>query len=485
MKSILATSTKRTIIRDLLATLILTLIFLGVSLGTANYWVRRISMERELGQRATDLAHALTEEMQENIWTLNDSRLRDHFDLHYGEVSGVTCVRILTASNGPIFEKVFTDEENTITRRTPVLRDGALVGYIDVSLSRQGMDALLATMTRASSLMILVACLTILLVTTALMRRLMWSPMRDLVYELRAIARGDYGRKLPEARNRELDLINQEVNSMSGQIAERTDQLKREIQERQEAEAQLQKLKDRLEIQVNERTLALQHAYEELNRETRERRHMQNEVLEISRREQQRIGRDLHDALGQQLAGTSFLLGSLEKRLRDKALPESDLAAEIGGHLRDAVSKTRHIAYGLAPTDITEEGLIDGLGNLASNMQSLFNMECAFASTPGCHVSDPIVAMHVYRIAQEALHNAASHGDAKRAWLSLAVDGKRGVLTVRDDGTGMERTEPSVGGMGIRIMQFRADTIGGHLNMHANEAGGVTITATFKDERPV
>jgi len=59
------------------------------------------------------------------------------------------------------------------------------------------------------------------------------------------------------------------------------------------------------------------------------------------------------------------------------------------------------------------------------------------------------------------------------------------VLTVRDDGTGMERTEPSVGGMGIRIMQFRADTIGGHLNMHANEAGGVTITATFKDERPV
>jgi signal transduction histidine kinase len=235
---------------------------------------------------------------------------------------------------------------------------------------------------------------------------------------------------------------------------------------------------------VTDRTLALQRAYEELAEETKERRQTQNEMLEIAHREQQRIGRDIHDALGQQLAGASFLLASLEKRLRDRHLPETDLAAEVGDHVRDAVSKARHIAYGLAPTDISEEGLIDALDALAENTEALFHMKCEFTHTPACHVQDGTVAMHLYRIVQEAIHNAASHGQADHVWVSLALDEKDGVLTIRDNGAGLDRCEPSHRGMGIRIMHFRAETIGGEFDMSINETGGATVTVTFKDLPP-
>jgi signal transduction histidine kinase len=207
-------------------------------------------------------------------------------------------------------------------------------------------------------------------------------------------------------------------------------------------------------------------------------------MLEIAHRDQPRIGRDIHDALGQQLAGTSFLLGSLEKRLRDRELPESDLAAEVGGHLRDAVSKARQIACGLAPTGISEEGLIDGLDSLAENTKALFHIECDFTCTPDCHVTDGTVAMHLYRIVQEALHNATGHGKADYIWIGLSMDGKCGVLTIRDNGAGLDLCKPPDHGMGMRIMRFRAETIGGEFDVAINEGGGTTIIVTFEDTPP-
>ncbi|MBT3294545.1 MAG: hypothetical protein HN919_12375 [Verrucomicrobia bacterium] len=475
---------KITIVRALLAWLLLSLVVVGLSMGMASYWIIKASIEGSVEERAAHLSTALGDLLSEYIWTLDDARLREHFRDQAGEVPDLASVRILTEFEDPIFIQHFDSEPSPITCRRRVLRDGKTIGYVDVALTRRSIAEAQRIILRSTFLLILGGAIALFLVTTLLMRTLLARPLVRLVREIRGIAGGDYMRQLPEGKHREIDVINREVTTMGRQIADRTQQLTDEIHERKEAEQALEALRDRLEVQVTERTLALQRAYEDLDKETRERRQIQNEMLEIARREQQRIGRDLHDALGQQLAGASFLLASLEKRLRDRELPESDLAKEVGGHLREAVTRTRHIAYGLAPTEISDEGLIDGFEALAENTQAMFNVECDFTCTPGCHVRNSTVATHLYRIAQEALHNAASHGKATHAWISLAVDQAQGVLTVRDDGTGVQPSRSDHPGMGLRIMQFRADTIGGTFSLTRNESDGTTITVTFSDHPP-
>jgi signal transduction histidine kinase len=475
---------KKTIVRALLTWLLLSLGVVGLSMGLASYWIITASVEGSIEDRADHLAAALGDHLAEYIWTLDDARLREHFRDHAREIPELARISILTEFEDPIFAQHFDAEPDPITCRCPVLRDGKTIGYVDVALTRKGVADAQRIIVRSSFLLILGGAITLFLMTTFLMRTLLARPLDRLAREIRGIADGDYTRQLPQGKHREIDIINREVTAMGRQIADRTQQLKGEIHERKEAEQALEALRDRLEVQVTERTLALQRAYEDLDKETLERRQIQNEMLEIARREQQRIGRDLHDALGQQLAGASFLLAALEKRLRDRELPESDLASEVGGHLREAVSRTRHIAYGLAPTEISDEGLIDGFEALAEHSQAMFDMQCEFTCTPGCHVRDSTVATHLYRIAQEALHNAASHGKAQHVWISLAVDQNQGVLTVRDDGIGLQAPPSDRPGMGLRIMKFRADTIGGTFTLSPNESGGTTITVTFKDHPP-
>ncbi len=476
---------KTTLVRELLAWLVVTLICVGLTMGLIGNRIIKASVEASIGRRAGQMARSLATNLREEVWMLDDESLRGHFARHLcGTIPELVSVRFLTEFEDVICDIELSEHENPIVRRRPVERDGRTIGYVETAYSRGSLKETQNIIFWSTTLVIIGGAIAIFLVTIGLMRVILKRPLVGLARELRSIAGGDYARRLPEGRHREIDLINREVNLMGERIEERTNQLEAEIRERKETEKALQALRDRLEIQVSERTLALQRAYEDLEQETRDRRQTQNEMLEIAQREQQRIGRDIHDALGQQLAGASFLLGSLEKRLRDRRLPETDLAAEVGEHLREAVSKSRHIAYGLAPTDISEEGLIDALDALTENTESLFHMKCEFSHTPSCHVSDSSVAMHLYRIVQEAIHNAASHGNADHVWISLAVDGKDGVLTVRDNGSGIDRCEPSHHGMGIRIMRFRAETIGGDLDMSINESGGVTITVTFKDLPP-
>ncbi len=476
---------KTSLVHALLAWLTVTLVCVGCLAGLSAYWIIESSVESSIGRRAELIARGLADHLQEDIWNLDDGCLRAHFEHHSsGDIPDLVRVRFLTEFEDLICEMEFGKEPEPILRRCPVRREGRVIGFVETAYSRRGLMEIQGILLRSTVLVILAATITIFLVTIGLMRVILKRPLAGLARELRGIADGDYARKLPEGKHREIDVINREVNAMGDQIAQRTNQLKDEIRERKDAEKALQALRDRLEVQVTERTLALQEAYEDLAQETKERRQTQDEMLEIAHREQQRIGRDIHDALGQQLAGASFLLGSLEKRLRDRALPETDLAAEIGGHLRDAVSKARHIAYGLAPTDISEEGLIDALEALADNTNALFHMKCDFSHTPVCHITDSTVAMHLYRIVQEATHNAASHGKADHVWIGLALDGQDGILTIRDNGSGLDRCEPSHHGMGIRIMHFRAETIGGKLDVSINEIGGTTITVTFKDSPP-
>ena len=216
-----------------------------------------------------------------------------------------------------------------------------------------------------------------------------------------------------------------------------------------------------------------------------ERRELEREILQVSDEEQRRIGRDLHDVLGQNLAGIAFLSKVRAQRLAAAGSPEADQAAEISALVSQTVAQTRAISRGLSPVDLSEEGLRNALRELAAGVEKVFGISCVFECTLPTLVFDRAAGTHLYRITQEAVSNATKHAQPRHVWITLA-DGEHGpVLSVRDDGVGLPDDASARGGMGLRIMQYRADIIGASLEMRRVPEGGTEVVCVVSRERAV
>jgi signal transduction histidine kinase len=207
-------------------------------------------------------------------------------------------------------------------------------------------------------------------------------------------------------------------------------------------------------------------------RDMTERKRLEKEILEISDREQRRIGQDLHDGLCQQLAGIEFMSRALEQKIAPRSKTDARRVGEIAGHVRQAIRQTRLLALGLSPVTVESEGLMAALQELASNTEKVFQVGCRFECQAPVPVRDPAVATHLFRIAQEAVSNAIKHGRARQIVIRLAQQQKRLLLAVNDNGSGFPQIPPRQSGMGLRIMQSRAGMIGGTLALDNNPKGG-------------
>jgi PAS domain S-box-containing protein len=218
-------------------------------------------------------------------------------------------------------------------------------------------------------------------------------------------------------------------------------------------------------------------------RDITERKHMEQAILEISAREQRRIGQDLHDGLGQHLTGIAFMTKVQEQRLAEKSLPEAVEAARIVRLVNEAIHKTRELAHGLIPVFSEAHGLMSALRRWAAEVEDLFKISCCLRLDRPVLINDPNMSTHLYRIAQEAVNNAIKHGKAKHIVISLFAGNGYGTLTIENDGSSLP--ESSAGspcddaGMGMQIMNYRARMIGGSLKVESGEDRGVTIQCTF------
>jgi PAS domain S-box-containing protein len=215
-----------------------------------------------------------------------------------------------------------------------------------------------------------------------------------------------------------------------------------------------------------------------------ERKHLEKAILEISGREQRRIGQDLHDGLGQHLTGIAFMSKVLEQKLSEKTLPEAAEAAKIVKLVNQAINKTRELSRGLLPVMVDAHGLMTALQQMATEVEDLFHIACVFLCEEPVLIHDVRPATHLYHIAQEAVNNAIKHGDAKQIAITLSNRDGEGALTVQDDGTGMPETAVSPTGMGLRIMSYRANMIGGSFETIRNESGGTTVICAFPMRSP-
>ena len=216
-----------------------------------------------------------------------------------------------------------------------------------------------------------------------------------------------------------------------------------------------------------------------LVRDVTDRKRLEKEILEISSREQQRIGQDLHDGLGQHLTAITFLCKALERKLTAKAQPEASEVGEIGRLVMQALSQTRNLARGLFPVELERNGLISALQELTANAERLYRIKCCFEFDPGFQITNNVVATHVFRIVQEAINNAAKHGKGQQATVTLNVKDETVTLKIADDGVGIApgvRTE----GLGLKIMQYRARRVGGTFDIQRGAEGGTVVTVAFR-----
>jgi signal transduction histidine kinase len=205
---------------------------------------------------------------------------------------------------------------------------------------------------------------------------------------------------------------------------------------------------------------------------------LEQEIIEVSEHEQERIGRDFHDGVCQYLAAISFTAGALKQDLERESHPRSGTAGEIADLLQDAIVCARELARGLSPVDRDQGGLESALKELSNSTARLLGVSCIFTASGTIDMPDNSRAVHLFRIAQEALSNAVKHGKARTVRISVQRSGESVVLNVVDDGIGFDPAHAARSGMGLNIMRYRARALGGRLDIRPNSPHGTIVACS-------
>jgi PAS domain S-box-containing protein len=214
------------------------------------------------------------------------------------------------------------------------------------------------------------------------------------------------------------------------------------------------------------------------NSDITDRKQLEKELISISDREQRRIGQDLHDGLGQQLTAIEFMLQSLRTDLKQASPEVREQLSALSAFLRQAITQTRGLAHGLTAFMLDAAGLQGALAELAQATSNLGRVTCTFTCPAPVRVKDAETAVHLYRIAQEAIGNALKHAEATEITVSLTARNGTVVLKISDNGRGFVLGRKS-GGVGLRVMQHRAATIGAELDIAGKRSKGVSVTCTL------
>jgi two-component system, LuxR family, sensor kinase FixL len=213
-----------------------------------------------------------------------------------------------------------------------------------------------------------------------------------------------------------------------------------------------------------------------LARDMSERKRLEKDLLQISDAERRRIGHELHDGLGQYLAGIAFRAKALEQALAREALhTRAEEARELATFISSAISQTRSLSHGLDSIEVEASGLLDSLQNLVAETRSFFNIDCCLhCGDPALQVDAP-TSLALYRVVQEAVHNAITHGKARRVEIELADIKGCLCLRIQDDGAGFEVQSGQRRGMGLRVMEYRARSVGAKLTINSKPGRGTEI----------
>lgn len=251
-----------------------------------------------------------------------------------------------------------------------------------------------------------------------------------------------------------------------------------------QARKELKESHDELESKVEERTVELAYANADLQQEMATRQRLESALIQVSEAQQKSIGRELHDGLGQHLTSIAFFGAALQQNLETQKRSEAGAAQRIVDLVNQSIDMTRRISHGLYPAALESQGLTAALEELADNTRALKGIGCDLRADPAVRVDDPRIAINLYRLAQEAVHNAVKHGKARHVHIDLSYSNGHNRLSISDDGIGInpERLEQGLG-LGMYSLRERASLLGGTLEIGPPPQGGTTISVIYPVER--
>lgn len=206
---------------------------------------------------------------------------------------------------------------------------------------------------------------------------------------------------------------------------------------------------------------------------------LERQIIETSDRTQQTLGGIIHDTLGQQLTAIRLLAETLREQSHEQDGKFTRPICSILELAREATHHSRQIAANLYPVVLSQQGLGSAVESYLSAMKSIFGIEYISRFPESFTPANPELSLHLYRIIQEAVHNAIKHGQAENVQVVLEECAGSYVLYIEDDGIGFNPDEISHTGLGLHIMKYRANAIRGDLPITRGRAGGTRVTCTF------
>jgi signal transduction histidine kinase len=234
-----------------------------------------------------------------------------------------------------------------------------------------------------------------------------------------------------------------------------------------------------LEKLVLQRTRALRVANSELESEIRRRKGLEGQILEISDREQEKLGQELHDGLCQQLTAIGFLTRATALRLKDHHVVQVDDLEKIAQLINGSVMDARNIARDLHKEEIDAAEFVAALRDLVK--RKIWQISCRLELKTSLEIENDTVASQLYRILREAILNANKHASASEIVLQVKRSKNDYVFTVTDNGVGF-KSKTRGQGLGFHIMKYRANSIGARLEVESLSKGGTRVTCSLPIE---
>lgn len=205
--------------------------------------------------------------------------------------------------------------------------------------------------------------------------------------------------------------------------------------------------------------------------------HFEKEILETSNREQQNIGREIHDSICQSLAGVGFMCESLTHRHEHMTKQDAEVIRKMRDNILKVTDQSRRIARGLYLQEL-EHGLEPAIQELSTSVQNLYSIPCHYTHSGTVPIHDFERATHLYRIVQEALSNAGKYSQATSIAITSSIHNGLLTISVEDNGIGFQSQEQEKRGMGLEIMRFRSRMIDAKLEIISKPNVGTTVTCT-------
>ncbi len=246
-----------------------------------------------------------------------------------------------------------------------------------------------------------------------------------------------------------------------------------DVTKRKRAEDALRQSKNLLEKRVRARTTELRTANEELETEISRRKGLEGQILEISDREQERLGQELHDGLCQQLTAIGFLARATSLRLKNNRVVQQDDLEKIAQLINSSVMDARNIAHDLHKEEIDAAEFLSALRDLVD--RKIWQIPCRLDLKTEVNIEDDNMTSQLYRILREALINANKHARATQIVLEVRRLKNELVFSVTDNGVGLNPKPKTDHGLGFHIMRYRAESIGARLELESLKKGGARV----------